>query len=260
MKKFLTIYFECIKTAMARAITYRLNFLLSLIITIGYNALFPLVSILIYRAGASFPGWNFYEVLLMQSIFILSQGIASIMFSNVLWTTLQHIREGSFEIVLLKPMNPLFFLISTNFDAESIGLIIGGGVLFAFSLTQTEVVSPAAIPAFLLLFASGFAVMAGINLIMAATSFKWVGNSRIPEIFNSILAFGQYPVSIFPKAIKGIATFIIPVGMIGFYPASALLGRLDPFVLFAVIPCVLFMLIGIIMYLYMIKLYEGVGG
>jgi len=260
MKKFLLIYIECIKTAMARAVTYRLNFLLSLIITIGYNALFPLVSVLIYRAGASFPGWNFYEVLLMQSIFILSQGIASIMFSNVLWTTLQHIREGSFEIVLLKPMNPLVFLVSTNFDAESIGLIIGGGVLFAFSVTQTEIVSIAAIPAFLLLFAAGFAVMAGINLIMAATSFKWVGNSRIPEIFDSILAFGRYPVNIFPKTVKGIATFLIPVGMIGFYPASALLGRLDPHVLFAVIPCILFLYTGIMMYLHMIKLYEGVGG
>jgi len=260
MKKFLLIYIECIKTAMARAVTYRLNFLLSLIITIGYNALFPLVSVLIYRAGASFPGWNFYEVLLMQSIFILSQGIASIMFSNVLWTTLQHIREGSFEIVLLKPMNPLVFLVSTNFDAESIGLIIGGGVLLAFSVTQTEIVSIAAIPAFLLLFAAGFAVMAGINLIMAATSFKWVGNSRIPEIFDSILAFGKYPVNIFPKTVKGIATFLIPVGMIGFYPASALLGKLDPLVLFAVIPCILFLFTGIKMYLYMIKLYEGVGG
>ena len=260
MKKFLIVYAECVKTAMARALTYRLNFLLSLVITIGYNALFPLVSILIYRAGASFPGWNFYEVLLMQSIFILSQGFASIMFSNVLWTTLQLIREGSFEIVLLKPMNPLFFLISTNFDAESIGLIIGGGVLFIFSLTRIEIISLAAIPQFLLLFVSGFAVMAGINLIMAATSFKWVGNSRIPEIFNSILAFGQYPVSILPKAIKGIVTFIIPVAMIGFYPASALLGRMDAIFLIAVVPCFLFLYIGVMMYLYMIRLYEGVGG
>jgi len=260
MKKYLLIYIECIKTALARALSYRLNFILSLIITIGYNALFPLVSILIYRSGAGFPGWNFYEVLLMQSIFILSQGLASIMFSNVLWTTMQHIREGSFEIVLLKPVNPLFFLIVSNFDPESAGLIIGGIILFVFSLGQTEAASFTAIPQFILLFAAGFAVMAGMNMIMAATSFKWVGNSRIPEIFDSILAFGKYPVTIFPAIIKGIATFVIPVGMIGFYPASALLGRLDPSVLFAVIPCILFMVFGFWLYQYMVKLYEGVGG
>jgi ABC-2 type transport system permease protein len=259
MKPYLTIYFECIKTAIARALTYRLNFALSLIITIGYNVLFPLVTILIYQSGASFPEWNFYEVILIQSIFVLSQGLAGMMFHNVLWTTMDHIREGSFEIVLLKPMNPLFFLIASNFDPEGLGFIIGGGFMFVFSLMHTEIVL-AAIPQFLLLFAGGFAVMAGMNMLMAATSFKWVGNSRIPEIFDSVMTFGKYPATIFPRLIKGAATFIIPVSMIGFYPASALLGRLDPHVLFAVIPCILFMVLGVWLYQRMVKLYEGVGG
>jgi ABC-2 type transport system permease protein len=157
-------------------------------------------------------------------------------------------------------MNPLFFLIASNFDPESIGLIIGGGILFAFSLIHTELASVLSIPVFLLLFAAGFAVMAGINMLMAATSFKWVGNSRIPEIFDSIMTFGKYPVTIFPKTIKGIATFLIPVGMIGYFPATALLGRLEPSALFALIPCFLFMIFGIWLYLRMVKLYEGAGG
>jgi ABC-2 type transport system permease protein len=258
--KWFKIYKTCAGTAMARSLTYRLNFVLSLLITLGFNILFPLVTILIYRSGASFPGWNFYEVLLIQSIFTLSLGLASIAFSNVLWATMQHIREGSFEVVLLKPLNPLFFLIATNFDPGSAGLIIGGGFMFIFSLVHTGIASIYAIPQFLLLFAAGFAVMAGINMLMAATSFKWVGNSRIPEIFDSLMTFGKYPITIFPRVIKGIATFVIPVSMIGFFPASALLGRLEPAVTFAVIPCVLFMFIGIWFYQYMVKLYEGVGG
>lgn len=260
MKRFFAIYKTCIEISVARELTYRLNFVLSLLITLGFNILFPLVTILIYRSGASFPGWDFYEVLLMQSVFTISNGLASIMFSGVLWTTMQHIREGSFEIVLLRPINPLFFLIATNFDPGSAGLIVGGGVLFAFSLAHTGIVSITAIPQFLLLFAAGFAVMAGIQMIMAATSFKWVGNSRIPEIFNSILDFGKYPLIIFPNVIQSIAVFIIPVGMIGFFPASVLLGRFDPIMLFAVIPCVLFLFFGIWIYQFMVKLYEGVGG
>jgi ABC-2 type transport system permease protein len=259
MKRLFSIYKTCVVTAVAGALTYRLNFILSMLITLGFNILFPLVTILIYGSGASFPGWSFYEVLLIQSTFTLSVGLACIMFSNVLWATMQHIREGSFEIVLLRPVNPLFFLIATYFDPGSFGLVIGGGVLFAFSIVHTTVVF-AAIPQFLLLFAAGFAVMAGMNMIMAATSFKWVGNSRIPEIFDSIMSFGKYPITIFPQMIKGVATFVIPVGMIGFFPASALLGRLEPVTLFAVLPCVLFMLFGIWVYQRMVKLYEGVGG
>jgi len=95
---------------------------------------------------------------------------------------------------------------------------------------------------------------------MAATSFKWVGNDRLPDILDSILSFGKYPVSIFPRMVKIISSFIIPVGMIGFFPASALLGQLDPVALISVIPCILFMFFGIWLYHYMVRLYEGVGG
>jgi ABC-2 type transport system permease protein len=260
MKRALNIYKTCVATAMARALTYRLNFIFSMIITLCFNLFAPLVTILIYSSGASFPGWNFYEVLLIQSIFTLSLGFACLFFSNVLWSTMQYIREGSFEVVLLRPLNPLFFLIATNFDTGSFGLLIGSGVMFGIAIAHTGVASLAAIPQFLLLFAGGFAVMTGFQLIMAATSFKWVGNSRLPDILDSIMSFGKNPVSIFPQAIKTIATFIIPVGMIGFYPANALLGRLEPAALIAVIPCVLFMFLGIWLYHHMVKLYEGVGG
>jgi ABC-2 type transport system permease protein len=173
---------------------------------------------------------------------------------------MQHIREGSFEVVLLRPVNPLFYLIATNFDTGSFGLLIGGSVMFGIAIAHTGVVSLAAIAQFIILFLGGFAVMTGFQMVMAATSFKWVGNDRLPEILDSILSFGKYPISIFPRAIRMLTSYIIPVAMIGFYPASALLGRLDPIVLIAVVPCVLFMVFGIWLYQYMVRLYEGVGG
>jgi ABC-2 type transport system permease protein len=273
MKRAFNIYKTCVTAAISRALSYRLNFILSMFITLCFNLLFPLTAILIYNSGASFPGWNFYEVLLIQSIFPLSLGFACVLFSNVLWATMQHIRAGSFEVVLLRPVNPLFFLIASNFDTGSFGLLIGGGVMFGIAVTRTGVISPAAIVQFLLLFASGFAVMAGFQLIIAAVSFKWIGNTRLPEILDSIITFGKYPVTIFPRALRAIMSFIVPVSMIGFYPASALLGRLDqtgalrlsasfeiPFVLISIVPCVLFMFFGIWLYHYMVRLYEGAGG
>jgi len=260
MKRLLSIYKTCIITAIARSLTYRLNFVLSMLITFCFNGFFPLATLLIYQTGASFPGWSFYEVLLIQSVFMLSNGLARIMFNGVFWTTIQHIREGSFEIVLLRPLNPLFFLIASNFDPESFGLIIGSGIIFAYAVAHTGIASSAAVVQFLLLFAGGFAVMAGMQMIMAATTFKWVGNSRIPEIFDSVMSFGKYPATIFPQAVKSIVTWVIPVGMIGFFPAGALLGQFEPVTLITVVPCVLFMFLGIWLYHYMVKLYEGVGG
>ena len=259
MKTFFSVYKSCIKTAFVEASAYRLNFLLSMLITLAFNFLFPLVTVLIYRAGASFPGWSFHEVLLIQGVFTLSTGIIGMTMDGLVWATMQHVREGSFEVVLLKPTPPLLFLISTNFDADSLGLFIGGAALFAAGVAFSDI-SVVAVPVFLILFASGFCVMAGMNLLMAATSFKWVGNSRIPEIFDSLMNFGKYPLTIFPGAIRGLATFVIPVGMIAFYPASALLGEWNSHTLLLAIPCVVFLLFSIWVYQRMVRAYEGVGG
>ena len=258
--KYIKIYFACVKTAFAQAAAYRADFIMGSFITLLSNILFPLVTILIYANGAEFPGWNMWEVLLIQSIYSMSTGISSMLLSSVVWVTMDHIREGSFETVLLKPVSPLFFIISANFDMQSIGLFLGGVIMMVIAVVHTGIGSVLDILSFLLLFVAGIMVLCGMNLIMAAISFKWVGNSRIPEIFDSISTFGKYPLSIFPRTVQILSVIVIPVAVIGFFPASALLGRVDKEAFLALIPCVLFLCFGVWLYNKMIRLYEGVGG
>ena len=258
--KYFKIYGVCLRTAFSQAIAYRADFLMGSLITLLSNILFPLVTVLIYANGASFPNWTMWEVLLIQSVYSMSTGLASMVLSSVVWVTMDHIREGSFETVLLKPISPLFFIMASNCDVKSISLLLGGMVMAGISAYHTGMAGIGAVVSFVILFVAGFTVMCGMNLIMAAISFKWVGNSRIPEIFDSISNFGKYPMQIFPQAMQILAALVIPVAMIGFFPASALLGRLDGRVFICVIPCALFLGFGIWLYNKMILLYEGVGG
>ena len=260
MKRYFAVLREGMRVSFAAASTYRVNFLLNTFIMLISNILFPLVTILIYGADAGFPGWDFYEVLLIQAVFLLSSGAARLMFNNLLWVTMQHIVEGTFEIVLIKPLDPLFFLLASSFEIESVSLILGGAIVFGVALYNTVALTLATFLQFFILFCAGLFVNLGIALIMTATSFKWVGNSRIPEIFDSIQTFGKYPQNIFPNAVRGFTAFIIPVAMIGCFPATALLGKAEPVMFIAIIPCVLFLLAGILLFRGMIHLYEGVGG
>ncbi len=260
MNKYVNVYAKCMRSAFLASAAYRMNFIVGCLITLAGNILFPLVTLLIYRSGTSFPGWSLFEVLLIQSIFTMSSGLANLIFGGVLWTTMSHIREGSFEVILLKPLNPLFFIVATTFSPENIGVFVGGISLFLVSIMHVGAIAPLSWLQFSVLFAAGTAVMAGLSLMMAAMSFKWVGNSRIAELADSSLLFGKYPMPIFPKTVQAVMTFVIPVGMVGFLPASALLGRLEPGDYAAILPCFLFMAAGAWIYRHMIRLYEGVGG
>ena len=124
MIKYLKIYKETIKSCIARTSAYRANFILGTIVTILSNIVFPLVTILIYNSGASFEGWTMYEVLLIQSIFSVSNGVASMMFSGIVWDTMHYVDDGTLEIVLIKPVNCLFYLLATNFSISDFGMRI----------------------------------------------------------------------------------------------------------------------------------------
>ena len=260
MKKYMKLYKETIRSSITRSTAYRANFILGILVSLLSNVIFPLVTLLIYKSGASFKGWNMYEVLLVQSIFTISQGIAGMLFSGIVWSTMSYVAEGTLEIVLIKPVNCLFYLLATNFNISEIGIVLGGVIILVIAVANIGHVVLVNVCLCLLLFFVGLFVMLGIMLLMAATSFKWVSNSRIPEIYDSVANLGNYPQSIFPKWIVGITSFIMPVAMIGFFPANALLGRMESWMYISVIPCALFLAFGIALYQYMVRLYEGVGG
>ncbi len=260
MKRYFNIYKECIRVTFAMASTYRMNFFLNTIIMLLGDILIPLVTILIYRSGAGFEGWDVYEVLLIQSVFTMSMAIADMSFHGIMWATMLAVREGNFEMVLLMPVDTMFILMAKNFSFDAIGLFIGGLTIFIVSIVHIGIPSAILWLQFLAMFIIGLLVMMGIALMMAATSFKWVGNSRIPEIFDSIRSFGKYPQSIFPKTVLVISSYLIPVSMIGFFPAAALMGKGNYEMFLAIIPCLLFMALGILLYRYMVRMYQGVGG
>lgn len=233
---------------------------MNVVIILLSNILFPLVTVLIYGAGGGFYGWNFYEVLCIQAIFTISTGIADVLFQGVLWKVMYNIVDGTFDVLLLRPINILVYLIASSIQIENLGLVMGGIAMFVFSLYNLAAPNALGWLAFFLLFLAGLLIMFGIMLFMTATSFRWISNSRIPEIFDSIKSFGKYPQGIFPKAITLFTSFIMPVAMIAFFPASALLGRLEPWMYLSIIPCFLFAVAGIIVFHSMVKSYEGAGG
>jgi ABC-2 type transport system permease protein len=260
MRRYINVYKECIKVAFASASTYRLNFILNCIIMLLGDIIFPLITVLIYGSGAGFEGWTVYEVLLIQSIFTMSMAIADMTFHGIMWVTMDMVRNGNMEMVLILPIDTMFILMARTFSFEGIGLFIGGLTIFVVAVINVAVPTAFMWFQFVAYFIIGLMVMMGIALVMAAISFKWVGNSRIPEIFGSIRDFGKYPQSIFPKAIVIISSMIIPVAMISYYPAAALLGRENPAMFIMILPCLLFLLFGVYLYRHMVRLYQGVGG
>jgi ABC-2 type transport system permease protein len=254
------VYFAILKTTLAARMAYRGDFFVSALMIVIGDFLVPLVTLMIYATGAAFPGWNMYEVLLIQAIFMLAKGIAFPCFFGMVWNTLDRVRDGTFDILLLKPRSALYMTLVTGFQTDSIGRLIGGIVLFVIALLHVDAPYSLHWLQFFLLFVISLIVLFGFALFMSGIVFLWVGSSRVYEIFDAVSSFGLYPRSIFTKSFQSLVTYIIPVVMIGSVPAAALLGRPTGNVGIAAGLCFVFWIIGLLFWHRMLGKYTSAGG
>lgn len=260
MRRSIRLYFMALKNSFASRITYRADFFFSSVMIFISELFIPFITVLIYKTGASFPGWAVEEILLLQGIFLLSRGMANLLFFGLVWNTLNRVREGSYDILLIKPASTLFLSVATNLEPDSIGVAACGLLVSFYSFTLLPAPGITDILLFLFLFVLSLAMLFAFALLMAGSVFKWVGNSRIYEIFDSIASFGNYPRSIFSRGFQTIISYIIPIAAVGFLPASVLLGKRPEGILTTAAVCLLFLLVSGGFWKLMLRQYTSAGG
>lgn len=261
MKRLLRTYGVLVKNELTARMAYRFDFITGIVVSLASEMLLPIIVLLIYSSGATFPGWRYEEVLLIQGVFIMSTALANTLFFRLVALVLEHVREGTFDLFLIKPVPVSLSAIGMSFSFEGIFVFLGGLALFVYALAALP--SPSALGwlQFILVFILAAVVLLGFTFILAATAFKWVGNSRLFEIFESMTQFGRYPVSVYPKVFRAVITYVFPVALLGPIPA-AILMRPDSLthLLLAVIFAAVFLSVGYLIWRAMLQSYTSAGG
>ncbi|MBN2736641.1 MAG: ABC-2 family transporter protein [Spirochaetales bacterium] len=260
MMKKLKIYGIAFKNALATRLAYRVDFIISAFVMLLFELTIPFFTFMIYQNGAGFPGWSFNEVLLIQAGFLLCKGITFPFFAGIVWNTIEHIRNGTFDLLLIRPLNPLFMVMLTGIDIKDLGKLIGGIALFTIAVSSVPGSSAINWIFFAFLMICSILVFMSFAFLMAASGFKWVGNFRVYDIFESLTAFAMYPRSIFSKALQFLITAIIPLALMGFLPASVLLNRPPADIWISLLSCLIFLVFSIFFWYRMMKNYSSAGG
>lgn len=260
MKGIFYCWAAVMRTKLAEQMAYRSHFALSVLLLIIGDLVVPFVTLLVYRSGASFPGWTLYEAILIQAVFALAKGVAFPFFFGMVGTTLSQVREGTFDLLLLRPRPVMMMAMLTGFDPDDFGRLVSGFVLFGYAFSGLSAPNEQAWLQFVLLFMSSVAILCAVSLFLSGMLFRWVGSSRVFDIFDAVTSFGLYPGTIFSKALQNIMTYVLPIGLIAFVPASALLGRAGWGTLWALLPAALILVLGILYWNRMLRSYTSAGG
>ena len=126
MMRYIKLYKKFFQQYVKVLIEYRASFLLGLIGFFLAQCIGIIFIQLIFNSIPELDGWGFYEILFIYGMAQIPRGIDHI-FTDYLWLfTWKTIVEGEFDRYLLRPINPLFQVISESVQPDGLGEVIIG--------------------------------------------------------------------------------------------------------------------------------------
>jgi len=208
---------------------YKTSFFLATIGTFAANIVEFGAVLVLYGRIPSLAGWSLGEVALLWGMSSVSFAVAD-MFATGFDVLPDHIRLGTFDRVLIRPLGAFFQTLAARLTLRRVGRIAQGAVVLAVAQGQLSLTwTPDRVAMLGLALLCGAVIFFAIFVVGAAYSF-WTVEGR--EVMNTFTYGGttmaSYPLDIFDGWLRRTVTFILPLAFVNYYPALYILGRADP--------------------------------
>jgi ABC-2 type transport system permease protein len=225
-------YFRLITLQIRAQLQYRLAFLLDLLATGLITAVEFGSLALIFQRFKHIAGWSLGEVAFLYGMVTVAFGAMDILFSGFDPGDFgQKVRRGSFDQLLLRPLNITLQVLGSSFVIRRLGKVIQGVIILGLALMLLELqwtlLKLIYLPVVLV---SLIGFFGGLFIIGSTITFWTVESIEVVNIFT----YGgsemmSYPMHIYQDWLRRFFTFVIPAIFLNYYPALFFLDKVDPF-------------------------------
>ena len=206
-------------------IEYKANFFIWLFFTISYHGV-ALGTIWVMMARfPSMNGWRWQEVFFLYALYMLGHTVNNTFFFTI-GNVPEHIREGRFDRFLVRPLDPLFQVISQPGqiwpDEFAVALVFFGIAQGIVHLHWT------AATGWLLLGATcgGALIDFAVQMFIATLAFWVIRLDTLRWVVMSLENdFTRYPLSIYNRAVRIMLAYVFPFAFMNYFPATVLLHK-----------------------------------
>lgn len=167
-------------------------------------------------------GYSLEQVVLIWGLAELSWGWLSVLFLNTANTLADsYIIDANLDRVLIRPMPPLWQLLSENLNFQDVTVLAKGYLLVIWAMLQTGIgLNPGSILLFSALGLAGGCILGAVHLLTAAIAFWLKDRSGYNGIVFDFGEAVRYPMSIYPTGVRNFFTFVVPFAYTAAYPAE----------------------------------------
>ncbi len=232
MKHSLNILFRLLRIQVRSQLQYPTSFIMEVISTTFILGFYFIAFALTFTRFDEIGGWTLGEIAFIWGLGEFSFGAMDMLFSGFDYDAFgPMVRRGRFDQLLLRPVNITLQVLGSRFVLRRLGKMAEGLIIFIFGLSQLEVHWTALKLIYLPVLSISQVLFFGALFIIGATTTFWT-TERL-EILN-VFTYGgnevmSYPMYIFPRPIRWIFTYLVPLIFMSYFPAVFLLDKPDPF-------------------------------
>lgn len=217
------LFFKYLKCNLNIWLQYFWDFM-SLLLNSIISLIIGIVTIsIIFRETAYIGGWNKSEVIFLLGYIYLTRSIFNTFFINCLAVG-EYIQSGELDLFLTKPLSAWFqILTAKRYNTEyPLDELIIGLIILCYSYIRLEMKN---FNLLILIVYLAFSVIiyVAIVMIISSVAFWTVKFESGFEILSGVEKVTEYPLTIFPRTIKGVLYTVLPLALVSYYPVKRLL-------------------------------------
>lgn len=230
------IYFKYLKVHVKTDLQYPKSLILNLLSNILMFFTYYFTILALFDKFSYLKGYTVYQILFTFSIIQFGFSFNETFFRGLdVFDDL--IVKGDFDRMLTKPLPIITQVLCHKVELVKLGRLLQAIIIFIISLVKMNIdwnIMKLLVLLFMII--SSALIFFGIFLLAASYCFYTIQGLEVRNLFtDGGKHMAQYPIGIFKKGFIFIFTFIIPYGLVNYYPFLYFIGKTDN-LLFGVSP------------------------
>jgi len=226
-RRMIGVYRQYWRINVLTTLEYRENFLMWFGFTFVYHGSAIAALWVVLSRFPSMNGWDFRDMAFLYALWMMGHALHNTFFAAI-GDVPEHIQDGEFDRILVRPLNELFQTITMPGQIFPDELILAAS-FFVFATWYSGVhVGLLFIVMVPLIVIGGALIDLAISLVIATTAFWFIRVDALRWIVLQLeQEFTRYPISIYSRGVKLMLAFVFPFAFMNYFPAAFFLHKTD---------------------------------
>lgn len=208
---------------------YRVSFVLDMLGNFLISFIDFLAVLVLFHNTTRLGVWSVREVAFLYAMSSISFALTDLLVGHFDQFP-QKIRDGTFDILLVRPRSTLFQVIGSDFQMRRLGKAIQGALVLGYVISSLAIPWDVGRVAMLVVMVpSAIVIFASVWTVGSCLAFWTTDGGEFTNAFTyggNFLA--QYPIDIFSTWLRRFLAYIVPLAFVCYFPALYILDKPDP--------------------------------